>query len=80
MCPKLTIGCRIRTTNEMKVANSLFNPTNIQLYDLYSYLGFKCSGTKQDTYLNTKNGRCIATNSSKLPCEYSKTLNFTADC
>lgn len=49
----------------MTVANSLFNPTNSE-YDTYSYLAFKC--TDASTYLNTKNGRCIATCDS-IPCE-----------
>ncbi|CAD8119529.1 unnamed protein product [Paramecium sonneborni] len=77
-CPQFTIGCRIRTNEEINLVNKFFNPTN-QKYQEYSTLAFICQ-SESSYYLDTNLGRCILKKNGNQFCVRSDIINIQADC
>ncbi|CAD8104832.1 unnamed protein product [Paramecium sonneborni] len=77
-CPQFTIGCRIRTNEEIALVNKFFNPTH-QKYFEYSRLAFNCQA-ETSYYLDTNLGRCIQKKDGHQFCVRSDIIDLQADC
>ncbi|CAD8198753.1 unnamed protein product [Paramecium octaurelia] len=77
-CPQFTIGCRIRTAEEIDLVNKFFDPTN-QQYLEYSRLSFICDSSSS-YYLDTHLGRCVEKKGGLQECVRSDIIELDADC
>ncbi|CAD8089599.1 unnamed protein product [Paramecium primaurelia] len=77
-CPQFTVGCRIRTVDEIALVNKFFNPTN-QKYEEYSRLAFICDSSSS-YYLDNNLGRCIEKFEGIKECVRSDVIEIEADC
>ncbi|CAK88462.1 unnamed protein product (macronuclear) [Paramecium tetraurelia] len=77
-CPEITIGCRERTSDEIRQFNQFYDPTDAK-YKKYARLSFKCDDGGNN-YYDSKIGRCISKTDCPTPCDRSDEITITADC